>query len=312
MLCFKLIALFYCLCYHTLAYKLHRDTRLRRYLHGNADIHVSSVPMTLDSTVTDKLDEKLIGQEGLWFSAQSLNPDADAAVDEVLRDLSSTATRNEALASNQGYAMIFFVSSIYESASFRYENIFEKAKLILPQVSDIIGCTTGCSIGQTASGSPIEAESRPSFSALIIPFNDNDGIQIKSFSISSESYSEDQVSSAVGDDSISLVFASQDAKILLSKIMLGKKKGRIIGSLASCVTALQNPKVFRWQAADNKIDKMSRGVVGINIRGNIELNIGIAQSCKPVGPIFKLSDVSGSNIRAMEVSWNYLVSLFKE
>ena len=44
---------------------------------------------------------------------------------------------------------LFFVSSIYESAAYSYNIIFEKIKSKLPSVKYVIGCTTGCPIGNT-------------------------------------------------------------------------------------------------------------------------------------------------------------------
>jgi hypothetical protein len=283
------------------SYRHHNRALIGRNIRRNDLL----IEMVIDNDLLTKkeVSGNAIVQDNLWKSVQSLNPDADLAVEEVMRDLSVFMSHEE----STSYAMIFFISSIYESASFRYENIFDKAKAILPQVTEIIGCTTACPIGQSSSlSSPIEAESRPSLSAMLIPISQDSGIQVKSFCISSESYSQEDISSAVGNDSITMAFASKDAQTLLSKLIQEKKHGKIIGSLASCVTALQNSKVFQWRSSDNKVTKMSRGIVGINIRGNVDLHVGIANSCKPVGPVFKLSEVVGSNIRTMEVSFTRL------
>lgn len=249
-----------------------------------------------------------------WISAQSIDVDGYLAVDEVLARLSNRIESSQNAETK--YAMIFFISTLYESTSFNYEHLFQKLKGVLPQVEEVLGCTTGTAIGQLGfNQSPIEPEARAGISALLIPIGNDKSIK----SVSSFQWSEEDLTTIINEkqqvfaqSDLSIMISSDSSKLALQNLMHAQPKqdsNNIIGFLASSVTNLQIPKMFR-SSKSTGFEKISQGIVGLTLVGDIATHSLISHSCVPVGPVYNVVQLDGTNLLSIEVSEFVFTLLF--
>lgn len=256
-----------------------------------------------------------------WISSQSTKADGYEAVDELMQRLQSLSSVNlnsvaNGKASEQSelshkYAMVFFVSTMYEMTSFTYDYIFEQISKSLPYVHHVIGSTTGCTIGQQQPYSePSETEMRPGISAIMIPIGDHSNIDAKTFSLVDDIFSSnndgvtDLKEYRVSDGSVNILLSAYDQQRNLTALLQryqGGKNIHVVGSVASSVTALQGPKVFRWSSSSKKMEKIAGGVVGIELQGDIDVKYINTNSCRPVGPVYTVSKGKDSSIISLDV-----------
>ena len=93
-----------------------QERRQRRQFHP---LYLSSV---VDSAATSTVPS--------WTCLLSTNQDLDAAVAEVIEGINGSNDHNLA---------IFYVSSIYEASSFKYDTIFKQLKAKFPRIRVVIG-----------------------------------------------------------------------------------------------------------------------------------------------------------------------------
>ena len=106
----------------------------------------------------------------------STNQDLDAAVAEAIEGIDGSHEYNLA---------IFYVSSIYEASSFKYDTIFKQLKEKFPSIKVVLGSTTGAVIGPTSPfAEPVELEARAGFSLTLGKLDDD--VDIASFALTKE------------------------------------------------------------------------------------------------------------------------------
>jgi len=73
-----------------------------------------------------------------------------------------------------------------------------------------------------------------------------------------------------------------------------------VGGVASTVSSLSKDRVFYYNDKDpDAVTIQSSGVVGVTMKGDIEIKPMVAQGARPVGPIYVVVDGGGSTIRAI-------------
>mmetsp|Transcript_28210 Transcript_28210/g.40169 ORF Transcript_28210/g.40169 Transcript_28210/m.40169 type:complete len:928 (+) Transcript_28210:19-2802(+) len=249
-----------------------------------------------------------------FFCALALDPDLNVAVKQII----DKASAEEGLIKSAQVVM-FFVSSLYEATAFSYDIIFEALKQYLPGATHIIGCTTGCPVGPIEPyGEPSEIEARASLSVVLASLGSE--VSPAMFSMSTESIRkyckspDDNIISydreTSSDNEVVFMLATEDTRPQLSDLMCGlEKRGRssggVVGAVASSVTTLHKPKLFIAQWSGNewaKYDKLTSGVVGLALKGNIALQTVLARSCVPVGPMFEVKEANKREIMSLKMA----------
>ena len=231
-----------------------------------------------------------------WTSSIATDPNLNVALDDVLGSLKEQYENPE--------IALFFISSIYENSGYTYDIIFNALKAKFPSVKTILGCTTTCPIGPGDSTlKPVEMEARTSLSMSMISLDDDIGISpfIIDHDGIQEYTKEGDTTSMMNneEDGIALILATENSKKFLPAFLDNMKtKEHIdesIGIMASTVTSLQLPKVF---LSDNSgtFEKVTKGLVGLKMTGNIAVDTVVAHSCKPIGPMFEVTEANGKEI----------------
>ncbi len=239
-----------------------------------------------------------------WKSMISSDQDLEAASREILSTL-------ESMESIKDYNVaLFYISSVYESSSFKYDILFDQLKTAVPGLKVVLGCTTGAPIGAPAPfATPIEIEARAGLSLLL--GNVGDDVKVSSFQVDKQAmieYSRSFDQSLLkdkADDGVVIMFATEMVKPQLPQFIEKiekEEKSKILGAFASTVTSLHTPKIFIKDYTDNSesaFDKYTIGAVGVSLTGNVDLQTVVARSCLPVGPIFDVIDRQGREILTM-------------
>ena len=243
----------------------------------------------------------LLHHQNPWISSVSTDVDGFVAVDSAIETLHKQIKSSNI--EDSKYSLIFFVSTVYEMTNFNYEYIFEKISILLPNVNQIIGTTTGTAIGQNSLNSaPIESESRPAISMMLIPHDNKNEIQSNLYVINEN---DDISQLKYPEDGIHLLFSTEKSRNSVVNYMNRfslKPNAQVFGSFASSVTSLQLPKLFMKKSKDSTIERMSNGIIGLHLSGKISANLFIAHSTIPVGPKFRLTETKDNEILAIEVN----------
>ena len=250
--------------------------------------------------VTTSNSEQVISHslpESSWMCLMSTNQDLDAAVAETI----------EGFDVFQGHDLaIFYVSSIYEASSFKYDTIFKQLKEKLPNIKVVLGSTTGTVIGPaTPYGEPVELEGRAGFSLTLGKFDDD--VDVSTFSLTKEEmveYMRDDRKKVRVDQGNNktpmMLFTTEQCKPYLSDFIneLEKREGgEAFGAIASSVTSLHQPKVFVGGGdLEGEWSRFSSGMVGLVLSGNIAVKTLSARSCLPVGPVYEVREKEGKDI----------------
>ena len=247
----------------------------------------------------------------VWHSAVSTNPDLKEAINEAI-DLATSADQSVG-----SYDIaLFFASSIYEGIT-SFEVISDSLKAKFPQISGIIGCTTGAVIGPLdprSSMQPSEIEARASVGLVLVSLNA--GLKAKTFRMDDDEIrtyitnADKKLGLESASGSVTMLFSAESAKLNLPDLITGianKEGSDSFGALASGVTTTSyTPKVFLAQYDPNNgpvgFEKYNTGIIGLTLTGDVALNTVVARSCFPVGPVFKITSRNGREILMMEVS----------
>lgn len=257
-----------------------------------------------------------------WSSAISINNDLVESIEEV----SASAAIDKDVSSFN--VAIFFVSSIYEQASYSYTSIFDGLKKKFPSLKIVLGCTAGSLVGPLKPfDEPVEVESRASLALMLAHFDDDvstttfrlDPDDISSY-LSNGKLSVDKLPQSLTSDSVTFLFATENAKSNLADLVTKLRvdtQSSVFGAVASSVTALQMPKLFLYEdgsLTSSEFEKFNTGVVGLVLSGNVCVQTVAARSCLPVGPIFDVTESKGTEIFALKVSKlisRYVASYFE-
>eukprot|EP01041_Mallomonas_annulata_P005863 gene5863-11839_t len=239
-----------------------------------------------------------------WTSGLSTNTDLDMAIDEII-DLTQ-----KKMADTSKFSMaLFFVSSVYETTTYKHSLINDKLKSRMPGLKTIIGCTTGAVIGPLDPGSsfePSEIEGRAAIGITFVELNDVDSKVIRLDSNEIRSYisgESDNVMNSASSDSVNLVFATESAKSSLGNFATKLKQREGVdsfGVVASGVTSLHFPKIFSTvNNAEEGLVKFTDGLLLLSLSGNIRATTVVARSCLPVGGVFRVLEADGNEILQM-------------
>ena len=247
----------------------------------------------------------------------STNPDLYEAIDEVAAAVAADSTTSKYTVA------IFFTSSIYEAAAFRYDTMFAVLSRAVPSLQIMIGSTAGAVVGPAAAdpwGAPSEVEARASLSVTFAALDGD--VDASTFYVGPEAMAayikESDTTSSGGappttpvlppapisadapgsSGRVALVFATEQAKGNLAQFVtaLGDREGaEAFGAVASSVTSLHVPRVFIATAdsTGGVLQRYSTGVAGLLLRGNVCVEAVVARSCVPVGPLFRVTEVAG-------------------
>lgn len=250
-----------------------------------------------------------------WSSAVSTADSLDDAVAEAVRAAAGGPT-----STSDANVALFFVSSIYEASAFQYQSIFDALFAQLPSVTHIVGCTTGAVIGPLAStDEPVEVEARASISVMLAKI-DNASVNVETLQMSTEQVSEyvkgestlaessslvsspSSIGGGTDDGKVLFLLATEATKSRLSEFVsaLESKEGiTAFGAVASSVTSLHTPKVF-LSARRGPMQKLTSGVVGLYLCGDVEVTTITARSCLPIGPLFRVSSSTGREVLQLQ------------
>jgi small ligand-binding sensory domain FIST len=243
----------------------------------------------------------------------STNQDLDKAVEEVLSQIA---------AEGKPYKLaIFYVSTIYEASSQKYDTIFNQLKKSVPGCKFVLGTTTGAVIGPTTPfGEPVELEGRAGFSLTLGNFDDD--VRLSTFSLDKAAVynyirnPQQRVRQSTLTDTCSvLVFTTEQVKPYLSDFLNqleSREGGAAFGAIASGVTSLHQPKVFVMNSDDDDdsdspeaeaaaagYTRYTAGAVGLVLEGNVEVKTVVARSCLPVGPVYEVREREGKDILSL-------------
>lgn len=298
--------LYYCIAFNSLAQGF-----LPSVLFGSSRINQIESPLFVRINA-DRLSTSLHASiSPSWTSSISTNDNLDQAIDEAI----AAATLDSTLPYN---VALFFVSSIYEASAFQYQAIFKSIHEKLPSVTHVIGCTTGAVIGPFARAEePLEVEARSSISIMLANIDESQDITAETVQMSLEqviSYIEsgtklpESSSSPPGssgsDGKVLFLMATDTVKSRLSDLVtsLETKEGiTAFGAVASSVTSLHTPKVF-ISTDRGPMQKLTSGLVGLYLKGDIAVETIVARSCKPIGPLFSVKESNGREIMSLSMA----------
>ena len=276
-------------------------------------------------------------------SILSTDVDLRCAIQRAVDEIAKTCDKK------QNMLAIFFVSSIYEDSEDPYSIIYDYITAKLPQVSHIIGCTTGCPVGSTASfAEPSELESRAGIALTVVSLGSSEDVHASLFRLSADDLTT--TDSASSDICIAPHFANQLSNVksgVAFMLAANSVNGRLtpflsclkethyvkgFGAMASSVSSLVNPKLFMAaikakaeSATDHSGDsntlltdggnlsnweKYSDGLVGLLLTGNIDVELVSARSSLPVGPKYQITRTEKNEIFEMRVGTITLVLRF--
>lgn len=269
------------------------------------DLSLLKRKATATRTMTMSMDvATLNAKASSMLSVSSAEIDLPLAMEDIVQKAKSSIT------ANQASLAIFFVGTSYESASFDYQLIVKAIRKSFPNIKSLVGCTTGCPIGSLeVDQPPVELESRPGISVC---FLSSKAVNFHCFHLSPEEliqYHQDPTSKIISKSdgtkkSSMMLLATDNIKSSLARFCNALQKKENIdsfGAIASTVTMLQSPKLFIASEGSADMEKISSGVVGISMEGDIDVKTYISKSVIPVGPVYKILESDGNTILSMQV-----------
>lgn len=216
-----------------------------------------------------------------WTSALSSRPSLEAAVQEVV------TTVQEAIAGPMDVGIVF-ISSAFASEYARLMPLLQE-KLTVPV---LIGCSGGGIVGMTENGAKeIEANVALSLSVGQFP-----GVSIKPFLISPDDLPDLDGPPKQWTELIGVNPEENPDFILLADPMAGGLNDFLqgmdfaypgtakVGGLASAGSMSARTCVFYQD------DVYFGDIVGIALSGNIKLDTIVAQGCRPIGPVYRVTE----------------------
>ncbi|NCJ08444.1 hypothetical protein GS597_18420 [Synechococcales cyanobacterium C] len=216
-----------------------------------------------------------------WVSALSTRPSLEQAIDEVVQHTQSALQKSADLG-------LIFISNTFTSEYPRLLPLLQERL----QVRHLIGCGGSGIIGPQMTGKTIEVEQDP---ALVLTLAHLPEVQIHAFHIAAESLPDPDSAPDAWINMIGvspqaqphfLLFAdSGTAKIKdllqgLDYAYTGSTKvGGLTGGTAFSVTSGLFCDGHRYES----------GTVGIALSGNIHIDTIVAQGCRPIGPLYRVT-----------------------
>ena len=216
-----------------------------------------------------------------WTSALSTRPSLEAAVQEVVDQVKSAISGTLDVG-------IVFISSAFESEYSRLMPLLQE-KLSIPVM---IGCSGGGIVGMSDGGAK-EIESNV---ALSLSVGQLPNVDIKPFLINPKGLPDLDGPPQQWVDLIGVSPEAQPDFIVLADPMAGGLNDFLqgmdfaypgaakVGGLASAGAMSARTCVFYQD------DVYFGDIVGIALSGNIKLDAIVAQGCRPIGPVFRVTE----------------------
>jgi small ligand-binding sensory domain FIST len=275
----------------------------------------------LESIETDLQTEETAASRGnsqLCFSS-SLSVDIDMeasirmAASEILQKHPADATQD---------LLFLSVSSVYEGA-YDFEQVIPFIQKYLPNVKNIIGCTTSCVVGgETPDGFAQEIETKPTVGMALAGLPD---VELRFFRATQEDlikYGKDVMSlgSLTGmppdpdiekypnppshGESCFMIWPTPSTidESVLARFLYSLQQAYpfsiVVGGIAAAVSQLSNPRVFLWTSeVGGKGSVFPDGLVGIHMTGNVLVTTLEVPCMKPLGPVFEIVETDEFTIR---------------
>ena len=216
-----------------------------------------------------------------WTNALSTRPSLEAAVQEVVNQVQSSISGSLDLG-------IVFISSAFESEYSRLMPLLQE-KLAVPI---LIGCSGGGIVGMT-DGDAKEIEAKVALSLSVGQLPD---VAIQPFLIEPNTLPDLDSPPQQWVDLIGVSPEAQPDFIVLADPMAGGLNDFLqgmdfaypgatkVGGLASSGTMSARTCVFYQDEA------YFGDIVGIALSGNIKLDTIVAQGCRPIGPVYRVTE----------------------
>jgi small ligand-binding sensory domain FIST len=227
-----------------------------------------------------------------WVNALSTRPSLEAAV----RDVVERATQNLQASADLG---LVFISSAFTS---EYSRLMPLLKEEL-NISTLIGCSGGGIIGMNADGSAGEIEGEP---ALSLSLAHLPGVRVHGFHFDSDALPDLDSPPNAWVDLVGVSPEQQPQFILLADGFSFKINDLLqgldyaypgavkVGGLASTGAPNSSNALFcNYQL-------YREGIVGIALSGNLVLETIVAQGCRPIGPLFQVTEGDRNLLLALE------------
>eukprot|EP00981_Chlorochromonas_danica_P000468 scaffold98_cov248-Ochromonas_danica.AAC.9 len=287
-----------------------RDRSALSLLYSTISNTGSSTATTIPSAATtgntntiDK-DALLLSNPSVWKGLTSAKHEIKDALNEIsnqLADITSTTTFQPDFA-------IFFISSVYES--YKGQETCNLEGLIhekFPQVDKILGCTTNSVVG-VIDGKPAEIEARAGLTMVFLD-SKQAGLNVNVFQLTTDGVidyinsNQTLSSNEHKEGGLAMIFSTESEKKRLSRLageMSRKESWKVIGGVASTVSALQGPKVYYQASQTEGMQRLLDGLIGVTLEGNIDIHGYIASSITPIGPTYKITTREGQTLKFIE------------
>jgi small ligand-binding sensory domain FIST len=216
-----------------------------------------------------------------WVSVLSTCPSLEGAIAEVTERIQSTLV-------GEAHFGLVFLSGMFAS---EYPRLLPLLAARLP-IQQIIGCGGGGVIGMSPSAAVREIEHEPALAVMVAHLPE---VQIQTFHLAAGDLPDLDSSPQTWIDRIGVDPEQQPHFILLPDPATADINDLIqgldfayptsvkVGGLASGLQRSDRPQLF-FQ------NQLVTGTVGVAFSGAIEFKAIVAQGCRPIGPIFQISD----------------------
>lgn len=235
----------------------------------------------------------------MFASAVSVNSDLQEAAKEVAASMKTLA------AVDKYVSAVVFVSSAYEGAACQYEDILESLLAHMPSIVTAIGCTTGATVGMSG-GLPVETENKASLSVLLIK-ESHVQLSVQRFEQSQVEEMVSHAATSTGSETrgVRLMLSTDAVKPYLTSFMnrLSADTGvsDMFGGFASGVSSYHKPKVFMYaKGQTDRLERFTDGAVALSLLGDVRVDLFVARSCVPVGPMFEIGVRKGKEIMGLK------------
>ncbi len=223
-----------------------------------------------------------------WTNALSTRPSLEAAVTEVVEAVQSSLAELPDLG-------IVFISSAYASDYPRLIPLLRE-QLSLPI---LIGCGGGGIVGMESVAQVAEIEGNPALSLTVAHLP---GVKVHSFYLTPEDLPDLDSSptawtQAIGispQDPCHFILLSEPFSARINDLLEGLDfayPGSIkIGGLASMGTSGNQSALFYQREGEKTQSLYREGTVGVALSGQIVVETIVAQGCRPIGPVYRVSE----------------------
>lgn len=280
----------------------------KAYISNSRELRMHAT-LAADTAVlsTDKLPS--LQAQTATFSLLSTKIDFNEAIEEVVSK--AITALNEQNSDDKIDAVVFQVSTAYETTIIDYQVIGNELRKAFPALQHIIGSTTSCPIAPLEVFQlPIEQESRHGIAMQFYSFKKHN-IDVTSFRWTSAQVQEyiHNPSKTLftpplpGNNAIAMVVAPQMIKRNISALCssLYQREGlTLFGSIPSAVNMLQAPKTFYMNSSFG-LDESTDDLVGLKFEGDVDFATYVANSIKAVGPLFEVAKFEGNTVLTIKV-----------